>query len=162
MERIKGFQFTGGRLPDYVVCGHDAFKPKDRQTTGDRVYFEDLLREVGLFPKRAVTARVQGWWAWKDCMRRKQWHYFDGYNGPMVEEIVAAQHDSDDPEDIIGRGNKQEISDHALDENRYGVLATYRPGKPQTVDPFAGRPQWGYERPQINVRDPRVIWGPND
>jgi len=161
-EYMEAFQYTGGRMPDQIVCGHDAFRPEKREASGDRVYFADVLREQGFVPRRATTSRVPGWWAWKDAMRRKLWHYFDGYNGPLVEEIVAAQHDEMDPEDIMGRGNDPTVFDHALDENRYGVMAAYRPDKPARIDPFAGRPQWGVKPETINMNDPRVIWGPDE
>ena len=149
-------------MPEFIVCGQDAFRPKHREMSGDRVYFADVLRDMGFVPNRASTARVPGWWAWKDAMRRKKWHYFDKHNGPLIEEIVAAQHDEVDPEDILGRGNDPTVFDHALDETRYEIMATYRPEKPKRIDPFAGRPHWGKLPTQIEQTDPRVIWGPDE
>ena len=161
---IKGFQHSGGRLPEYIVCGHDAFPagPDKDKIHGERVYFANELQNVGLTAIKATTARVPGWWAWKDAMRRKLWHYFEGYNNNLVEEIVAAQHDESDPEDILGRGNDSNVYDHALDENRYGVMAAYKPVKPKEVDPFSGRPQWGKPVEIPSQKDPRVIWGSNE
>ena len=147
--RIKGFQFTNGRMPQITVAGHDAFPPKDKTWSTDRVYFADILHEHGVFCVKADTSRVPGWWAWKDAMEKKKWHYFDSYNNALIEEMVAAQHDENDPEDLMGRGNDSTIFDHAMDETRYSVMAAYKPEKKLPVDPFAGRPHWGV--------DPKVL-----
>lgn len=64
--------------------------------------------------------------AWRQLMRAGKWFYFKGYNDALIEEITAAEHDDKNPEDIKGRGNDPDVSDHALDENRYGIMSLFK------------------------------------
>lgn len=160
-ERTRGFTYTDGRMPELVVSGHDAFRPESRKEfAASENYFEDDMKRHGFTMVKASTARIPGWWAWKDAIKRGMWHYFDGYNDALIDEITAAQHDEDDPEDILGRGNDNTVFDHALDECRYLVMAAYKAERPKVVDPFAGRPQWGVsvEERSRRSRDPRIIF----
>jgi len=130
-EMIENFPYTRGRMPDYIVAGHDAFERNSPSAIHSNEYtFERVFRNIlGLSLRKARTERVLGWWAWKQLMRQRKWKYFDGFNDPLIEEIVAAQHDEKVPEDIEGRGNDPNVYDHALDETRYSVLALFEPEK---------------------------------
>jgi len=153
VERLEAFTWTGGRMPELIVAGHDAFPQESKKVWNPgEVFFEDEFQKYGLHLVKASTARVPGWWAWKNVMRTGHWHYFKGYNDALVEEITAAQHDEDDPEDLLGRGNDPSVFDHALDENRYLVMTAHKTPLPKKVDPFAGRPQWGVDPAEIQRR----------
>jgi hypothetical protein len=143
LERVQGFDPTGGRMPKFVVAGHDAFAKKERYA----IQKSDLTWELIFRPEfrlvRARVDRVPGWWAWKDLIENGQYFMFDGYNGALYEEMTSAQHDEDDPEDIMGRGNDSGVPDHALDDQRYGVMANYKKFKkiPEKIEET--RPRWG-------------------
>ncbi len=124
VERIKSFPYTRGRMPDYIVGGRDAWAKQDKYAiVSHEMTFNDVFREAGLILNPAITERINGWWWWKGLMRKGVWRYFAGTNEPLIEELLAAQHDDKDPEDIQGRGNDSTVPDHALDECRYGLMA---------------------------------------
>ena len=52
---------------------------------------------------------------------------FKGLNQSYINEITAAIGDDKNPEDIQGRGNDPAVSDHSLDEERYKIMAIYKP-----------------------------------
>lgn len=123
--------FTAGRMPEFIVSGRDAFAKKDRYAViaSDKT-FADVFREFGLFLREANTDRILGWWAMRDMMKRGKWFVFDGFNQPLLDELVGAVRDDKQPEDLMGRGNDPSVPDHSLDEERYGVMAVFRPAKP--------------------------------
>jgi hypothetical protein len=143
IERLQGFEWTDGRMPKFVAAGHDAFARKDRYAihksdlTWEKIFRPDLR----LIP--AKTDRVPGWWAWKDLIENDLYSVFNGYNGALYEEMVSAQHDEDDPEDILGRGNDSTIPDHALDDQRYGIMAYYKKYRKPDKHIEETRPKWG-------------------
>ncbi|MEJ2277374.1 MAG: terminase family protein, partial [Candidatus Lokiarchaeota archaeon] len=132
-SRIENFPYTHGRWPDIVVAGHDAWSKKEKHASvASDVTFEDQFRDKGFVLQRAKTDRVMGWWAWKSYMRQVQnhepmWQYFKHFNDPLIDEIISAQSDEDDPEDISGQGNDPAVFDHALDDSRYGIMALPMP-----------------------------------
>lgn len=162
-ERIAGFYYTGGRMPEYIVAGHDAFGAEKNTMTGENRTWYDIFAQQGLYLIKANTSRVPGWWAVNDAMRNLKLHFFKGYNAPLFDEITSAQHDEKDSEDIMGRGNDQSVPDHALDEMRYGVMSAYKPSKP-IVEVQQMLPHWGIEPLSMRLYkdDPRNIWLPDD
>lgn len=124
-----------------VVADPSAWAKKDKYAMyNNEMTFEDACRNEGVYLQKAVNDRVQGWWALKDVMTRKldieingkiisspQYYVFDIYNKPFIEELIAAIGDEHNPEDIQGRGNDPNVSDHALDEERYKIMAIYKP-----------------------------------
>jgi len=143
LERIGGFEWTDGRMPKFVASGHDAFAKKERYA----IHRSELTWEKIFQPEfrlvRAKTDRVPGWWAWKDLIENDAYHIFDGYNGALYEEMVSAQHDEDDPEDLLGRGNDASVPDHALDEQRYGIMAYYKKYRKLPKHVSETREKWG-------------------
>ena len=135
-KRIEEFPFISKR-PGIIVAGHDAFAKKEKFSVySHEMTWSDFFSKEGLFLTPAKTDRVLGWWTLKQIMRQGKWKYFKGYNDSLVEEIIAAQGDEKNPEDIKGRGNDPEVSDHALDETRYGIMAAFKgyvPKKPEPV-----------------------------
>ena len=128
MSMIKNCPYTDGRMPTVIVTGHDAFARKDRYSIiSHELTFADVFQMKGLYLQKANTDRHNGWWAIKQLMRDKKWFYFQGMNDALVEEIVSAEGDERDPEDIKGRGNDPTVVDHALDDERYGVMSIYTP-----------------------------------
>jgi len=125
---IKGFPYTHGRMPSMIVSGRDAFQKKDRFAIKrtDKTY-ADIFQEQGLFLQEAVTDRVIGWWAMKQYMHNKKYYLFARLNEPLIDELIAAQHDDKNIEDILGQGNDPQVYDHALDCNRYGIMALPAP-----------------------------------
>ena len=155
-EMLKGFRYTKGRMPYLIVSGRDAFARKDRYAviSHDKT-FADVFREQGLYLQKANTDRVLGWWAWKEAMRRGKWLFFKGYNDPLNEEIVAAERDEKRVEDKKGGGNDVSVSDHALDEQRYGIMAAYKPPEKEKKKPFEGQIPFGMKPEPV---DERVFW----
>jgi hypothetical protein len=143
-ERVKGFEWTDGRLPKFVAAGHDAFYSKDRHAiTKSDLTWQDIFKEYDLKLIRAKTDRVPGWWAWKDLISRGIYQVFDNYNNSLIEEMISGQHDEKDVEDLLGRGNDETVPDHALDEQRYGIMAQYKPPKKVVEKLAEGREKWG-------------------
>lgn len=127
-NKILNFPYTQRRMPEYIVSGRDAFAKKDQHAImASSLTFSDVFRDAGLYLMPAVTDRVLGWWVTKELHRMGKFKYFKGFNDPFVEEIVAAEHDGNDIEDIKGRGNSPEVSDHSLDEDRYGNMSLIDP-----------------------------------
>lgn len=138
-QRIKTFPYTGGRMPEFIVSGRDAFAKKDLNAiiASDKT-FADKFSEVGLTLEPASTERHNGWMAFKEYMRFGKWKYFELYNEALIDEIVSAPQDEKDPDDIQGKGNDPEVNDHALDEERYFIMRVYKPFKQKASE----QPEW--------------------
>ena len=135
IEFIKDCKYTRGKMPDICIGGLDCWAKHDRYAIiGEELTYADLFEKKGITLSKAVTDRVPGWGAWKNLMTEGRWFYFANLNEPLVDEIQAAEHDEKAVEDIKGRGNDPEVIDHALDEERYSVMATYTPGQPKQKD----------------------------
>jgi phage terminase large subunit len=127
-EHIKSFEWTGGRMPDLIVSGHDAWAKQNKyDIVSHEVTFADIFREKGLYLNKANISRVPGWWAWKTLIEENKWFYFDKYNKELEAEMVAVEHDKNYVEDIEGRGNNPLVHDHYLDSTRYNVMAIRTP-----------------------------------
>jgi hypothetical protein len=151
LDFIKNNKFTGeydkegnfikgsGRMPSVIVAGHDAWARRDRYSViASDVTLEQVFAEHGLYLTKAVTDRKPGWWAMKSGMREHRYFVFDIYNKPFLEEMQAAI-SGDDPEDLKGKGNDPNISDHALDEDRYGTMEIYTPRQQQKMPELSDR-----------------------
>lgn len=136
---IENCIYTGGRMPYMIAAGLDAWAKKDRYAImANEKTFADVFLDHGIYLTRAVTDRIPGWWAMKDLMKRGKYFVFKTTNVPFTKELSSATHDEHDPEDIAGRGNDPNILDHALDEDRYGVMAVYKPMQVRKVDIHPG------------------------
>jgi len=134
------YRLTNGRSAKgiRIVSGTDAFAKKDRfAIISNEKTFSDVFNSYGLYLEPATTDRIQGWWNWKGLIPNR-YFVFDKYNRPLINEMTAVVSEPKYPEDIKGRGNDAEISDHALDEQRYGLMAIREPERIE-VDP---RPEW--------------------
>lgn len=142
-EFIKNLKYTRGQKPELIVADPAAWQKRDRYATisTDKT-FADVFADNGLYLQRGVNDRIQGWWAMKDIMGRKakqdvngqivevpKYYVFKGLNQPFLDEINSAIGDEHNPEDIQGRGNNPAVSDHALDPERYKIMAIYKPLK---------------------------------
>lgn len=128
LKFIKTCSWTNGRSPEMIVAGADAWTHKDRWAIqSSEVTFADCFAAVGLTLQPAKTERHQGWWALKDMMQQKKWYVFDIANQAFIDELTAAPADPRDPDDLKGKGNDPEVFDHALDDERYAVMALHRP-----------------------------------
>lgn len=127
-RRIEEFPWTYGRKPDMIVAGHDAFPTEKKKIhySPDELYETAFLKR-GLFLTKAKTDRILGWIAWKQVMRQERYFYFKDYNQSLIDEIIAAKHDEKKPEDIKGCGKDQSVMDHALDDQRYAIMALNTP-----------------------------------
>jgi len=140
-EFIENLSFTDGRMPRMIVADPAAWAKKDKWAIeSSQMTFADICRNEGLALQRGLNDRVQGWWALKDMMGRKdtkivngvevqtpKYFVFKGLNQSYINEITAAIGDDKNPEDIQGRGNDPAVSDHSLDEERYKIMAIYKP-----------------------------------
>lgn len=135
---IKNFPYTKGRMPDLIVSGLDAFAKKEKLAiNATDMTFSDIFNSHGLYLQRAKTDRVIGWWTLKQYFSSKMFHYFDGFNGSLIDELNAAPTDENNVEDIKGGGNDPSIMDHAIDEIRYNVMAIPYPfTKNQVFRPY--------------------------
>jgi hypothetical protein len=128
VQMIRTFKWTNGRMPEEVFSGWDAFPQETKKVIhGEEVFYRDLFRAQGIELQRAARERETGWGAIRDLMERRLWFVFDRYNEPFIDELLAADHDELNPNDIRGRGNDPEVADHALDEERYRIMATWKP-----------------------------------
>lgn len=151
-EFIDKLPFTGGRMPKTIVSDPSAWAKKDKfAISNNEMTFADVMRQEGIALLRGVNDRIQGWWAMKDMMTRRETREINGkeieipkyfvfkrYNTPFVDELNATIGDDNRPEDIQGRGNDPAVSDHCIDEERYKIMAIYKPRK-KPEDP---RPNW--------------------
>jgi len=151
-EFISNLPFTKGRMPRTIVADPSAWAKKDKfALANNETTFSDVMRDEGIILQKAVNDRIQGWWAMKDLMTRKDQKVIDGievdipkyyvfkhYNKPFVDELNATIGDENNPEDIQGRGNDPAVSDHCIDEERYKIMAIYKPKEKQEDK----RPQW--------------------
>lgn len=111
------------RKPEFIVSGRDAWAKQDRYAiiASDKT-FADIFAEHGLHLIPATTDRIPGWWAVKSLIPDR-FYIFDHFNTHLLDEIGAAVADDKDVEDLKGRGNDPEVSDHALDMLRYLVMS---------------------------------------
>jgi len=152
-EFITNLKFTDGKMPRTIVADPSAWAKKDRYAMqNNEMTFADAMRNEGIYLLRGLNDRIQGWWALKDMMTRRvdkvtedgktikipKYFVFDIYNKPFIDELTSAVGDDNNPEDISGRGNDSKVSDHALDEERYKIMAIYKPKKKVVPD----APQW--------------------
>lgn len=127
---IETFPYTAGRMPDLIVSGVDAFHRRNKyEVESNESTVSDHFRDEGLHLQPASTARVPGWMAMKDLMNQGRFYVFTTFNQPFLEEVIAAVADDKNKEDILGRGNDPDVSDHALDDCRYNIVATTTPHK---------------------------------
>jgi hypothetical protein len=125
-------KLLGGRKPSIIVSGTDAFAKKERfSVIAHENTFADVFEVEGLFLSPAYNSRKTGWWRWKSLFpsegKPPKYFIFEGLNEPLLAEMMSVTYDTKDPEDIKGKGNDPSISDHALDEQRYGIMAMFRP-----------------------------------
>jgi phage terminase large subunit len=121
-----------GRKPSIIASGTDAFAKKEKfSVISHENTFADVFASYGLFLSPAYTSRKIGWWSWKSLFPSEKnparYFIFSGLNEPLLSEMMSAVYDAKEPEDISGRGNSPTISDHALDEQRYGIMALFKP-----------------------------------
>lgn len=124
---IKTCRPTGGRWPDVIVSGHDAWAKKDKYSViaSNRTFADEFASE-GVHLSEAALDRHNGWWSWKALLPRRYFVY-RGLNEALLEEMTGVVADEKDPEDIQGKGNDPAVKDHALDEQRYGIMALELP-----------------------------------
>ncbi len=150
---IKNFPYTNGRMPDFIVSGRDAFSKKDKFSVKrtDKTY-ADIFQENNLFLQEAVTDRILGWWAMKLYMHNQKYFLFARFNENLIDEITAAQHDDNHPEELKGCGNDPQVPDHALDCNRYGIMALPAPFATGQEDlPEWALKKWGKKKKIYSV-----------
>ncbi len=141
-----------GRVPPIIVAGRDAFAKKERYSVASHeATFADVFASRGIFLSPAYTNRKTGWWSWKSLMPSEEkpasYFIFAGLNGPLLDEMMSATFDPKEPEDIAGKGNDPSVADHALDEQRYGIMAIFRPGQtPKNDSPARSYGNWEPER----------------
>ena len=63
-----------------------------------------------------------------------RWYIFNGMNQQLLDEMAAAVTDEKHPEDLKGRGNDPAVKDHALDENRYTLMAIAKSREKPPID----------------------------
>lgn len=141
-------KITGGRVPRMIVSGRDAFAKKERYSIfANETTFADVFAAKGIFLSPAYTSRKTGWWAWKSLFPSEEkdpaYFIFNGCNSPLIDEMMSATFDSKEPEDIAGKGNDPAVSDHALDEQRYGIMALLRPEGTKGIETPARVPSMG-------------------
>ena len=124
---IESCPFTHGRMPSIIAAGKDAFVKRDRYAIlAHELTFADVFRTRGLYLTPAITDRHMGFGAWKALMPH---HYFifKDLNNQLVEQLLQTMADPKDKDDILGKGNDPDVPDHALDDERYRIMSTYRP-----------------------------------
>lgn len=132
-EFIANNPYTCGRMPSMIIADPSAFAKKDKYAIqNNEMTFADVFLNEGMFLMRGLNDRVQGWWAMKDMMTRRdngkyKYFVFRGTNQPFLDELNAVIGDDNNPEDIQGRGNDPAVADHTLDEERYKIMAIYKP-----------------------------------
>lgn len=125
-------KFTRGRRPNWIVSGHDAFYKLDKNAIMSNDYtVENFFTEKGLYLEKAVTDRIQGWWKFKSLFP-DNYLIFDNkdrliLNKALIDQLSSTVSDTRIVEDILGRGNDNNVEDHAIDEARYGVQRIYLP-----------------------------------
>lgn len=122
-QMMHEFPYTRRRQPAYIIAGKDAFNKKEKgaQIEFSRS-FEKQFMDKGFTLVKAKTDRVLGWMTVKSLYRHDQVEIFDSYNGALLDETTSALPDEKVPEDIKGKGNDPNVSDHAIDEFRYGAV----------------------------------------
>lgn len=145
VSNIKRFiaknKYTGGRTPQYITAGLDAWARKDRYALlAHERTLADLFSDEGMPLTKAITDRIPGWWAWKNLMPSRYFVFGKDpetnseLNKPLLDEILAVVADEREPEDIQGRGNDPKVGDHALDESRYSIMSALDVAKPKELE----------------------------
>ena len=157
---IKSCPWTKGRHPELIVSGHDAWAKNDRWAVyASENTFAEVMAAKGIFMDRALLDRKQGWGHWKSLMPR-QYFVFDGLNNDLLDEMTAAAPDPKNPDDITGGGNDASVMDHALDEQRYGLMAM----RPSVIVPTPDQVMKDYfdAAAQLGGMRARDGWRPGD
>ncbi len=140
-DMIGNCPWTGGRMPSIIAAGRDAFVKRDQfSILAHELTFADVFRTRGLFLTPAVTNRHAGWGAWKALMPNK-YFIFRGSNNELTEQLLQTMSDDKDKDDIKGKGNDPDVPDHALDDERYRIMSTFRPALRQETKRKSRRSQ---------------------
>lgn len=127
--------------PEICVAGRDAWAKKDRYSImANELTFADVWNAGGIYLHPAITDRIPGWWTWKGLMPSEDnpkgtYFIFEGHNEDLINEMASVVSDPKRPEDILGRGNDPAVLDHALDEQRYGIMSLFKPMEPVKEPP---------------------------
>lgn len=125
-DKLNGFPylFSHSKKINMFVSGLDAFAEKERLSINNTTEtFAHKFQEQGFTLLPAKTERIAGWWAVKQLLRQKRLKFFKDFCNPLITELMEAVSDDNDPEDIKGRGNDPNISDHAIDSLRYLIYS---------------------------------------
>jgi hypothetical protein len=153
-EWYESFKFTDKRKPSTFVAGKDAWAKKDMHSIiADKRTFADMFDAEGMVLIPAVTDRVNGWGTMKMLMPDK-FKVFKHFNTPFLDELISATTDEKNPDDIEGGGNDPKVLDHALDDNRYGIMSLFKPMKPVEDD----RPTWWIKK--VEAHNDTEGWRP--
>ena len=154
-ERILGFPYiTDNRFPPYCASGVDAWAKRDRHALiANELTFADFFKAgiPEMMLRRANIARVAGWWAIKQLMTVGKFYIFKGFNEDLTEEVLAAEPDDKDAEDI-DRDTSSRF--HALDALRYGIMSIKTPEKPEEEPEEHPEDVWN-QQPE---KDARRFW----
>lgn len=179
-ERVV--QWTGGRMPSYVVAGKDAFAKQNRFSIHAHEYtWADIfMQEAGIPLIPCNNARVPGATAVlqvldfeydydapegaTDAERIKEYptlRFFKGQCEDTINELIALEHDEKNPDDVAqGLG----VEDHAYDETRYAVMSAVRPME-HNFDESRGDltdADYGRHRTDEDLFANAVPWGSED
>jgi len=131
---IKELRWTRGRWPEMVVMDPSGFAKRDKfAVRATEKSFADVFEAYDIFAMPGFNDRIQGWWMWRNLMPGR-YFVFKGLNEPLLDEMTAAIPDEKAPEDLAGRGNDSNVNDHALDEQRYAVMAAFAAEVPASKD----------------------------
>lgn len=148
-EMVTTNVYTGGRWPSMFPSGKDAFAQKDRQAIiASSKTFAAVFEDYGMMLTPAITDRHNGWGTMKSLMPGR-FFVFRNFNNNFLEELLEVETDPDDIDDIKGKGNDPNISDHHLDSTRYGEMAIFKP-QPKPEDNI---PAWMREEMERNERE---------
>lgn len=143
-ENSPIYPYLKGRKPKHIVAGRDAFSKLDANAIkSNEGTVRDLFRREGLTLLRGndgPNTRLENWWKWKGLIPDK-YFVFRGLNTNLLEQITSMESDPKNPEDILGRGNDATVEDHALDEQKLGIFAMFKPTEEEETKPV-GRPSF--------------------
>jgi hypothetical protein len=152
-ERIKGFPYTD-RFPEYCATDPSGWAKRDRNALISNEltfvrFFETILPEI--YFKRGINDRVSGWWSIKQLMGANKFFIFKGFNDSLTDELLAAEADEKNPEDI----DKETSSTfHLLDTLRYGIMSIQTPDKIEEEKGLRSDDIWSVEP----KKDYRKFW----
>jgi len=131
-KRIDTCLFTGGRQANLVLADPSMWN-RQRVDNPKGIAPVDEFRKQGIFCKKAINDRENGWRRCRDALIHEVFKTFRGHNEDFMKTVPACPRDDKNTEDIDTHSE-----DHCADEFRYVMMHVYKPAHRVASEEYYG------------------------